>query len=374
MNFMKNFKRLFFALLPAVLALACSKDSGQTGVPDPVTDAEARSCYGRIILTWRMPASYDYVEVTYTDPVGCRETVFRATEEYALANQTEEGKCRLYVDGYLDRDEHSFTLVSYNSSGEASAAVTVSGSALDPAFTVVGATLSLRADFAGAILGWQNVTGVPVIVSASFTDRYGKTVTVIEESDADGELRLGSVAQSGTSIHATVYDITQTYFYTQKSYPDFVPLPEEDLNEYKSEWTVLACSDEPLAGQWGPEWLLDGDIDNTIWHTSVVAAFPVYAVFDMGRPMVVSTIGLTPRQGEGFIHGPRTIRIEVSDDNEQWEEAGFFDFNGLTDETQYFYLDQKSTRSRYLKLTLVESYGEPYAYLAELWIYGGIRE
>ncbi|MCD8171856.1 MAG: discoidin domain-containing protein [Alistipes sp.] len=373
MNRTINF-RLLFALLPALLAIACSKDSGSAGVPDPVTEADAGSCYGRIILSWRMPASYDYMEVIYTDPVSCREVIFRATEQYAQANQTEDGKCRLNVDGYLDREQHEFTLVSYNSSGEASVPVTVSGSALDPAFTVVGATLSLRADYGGAILGWQNVTGMPVVVSASFTDRYGKSVTVIEESDSDGELRLGSIAPSGATIHATVYDITQTYFHPQQSYPDFVPLPEEDLSAYKGDWTVIFCNDEPLAGQWGPEWLLDGDIDNTIWHTSVVAAFPVYAVFDTGLDMVISTIGLTPRQGDGFIYGPRTVRIEVSEDNERWEEAGFFDFDGSTDDTQYFYLNQKSVRSRYFKLTLVESYGEPYAYLSELWIYGGIRE
>lgn len=138
----------------------------------------------------------------------------------------------------------------------------------------------------------------------------------------------------------------------------------------KSGWIITGFStEEPAEG--APNGLasaaIDGDL-NTFWHSQWSGGNPGYPhwfSFDMGEEVVISTIEVFRRQGNGG--GQTKHQFMYSTNGTDWMDYGTFDMNKDTDDGQKFSNESKPT-ARYIKYVALEG-SNFYAFLGELNVY-----
>lgn len=377
---MKNLYSVLFVIVAAVcimtVAVSCKDEAsnGDVRPPAPVSDATATPALGKVTLKWKVPddPKFQYTRIDYSHPV-------EGTPIYSLVGKAEvdgEGYSTFVITDYEEVSEQKYVLTACGFSKEPSSPVSVETTTVVPpykAYDVVAASVAVTGDVDGALVSWQNDMDIPVIVKASFTDRYGVKTTVETTSSADGGVRVGTfdpaVAQD---LKVTVWNRSESRSSEEKSYPTSgmtitpsaqVSTAGWELTESYNDW-----KSDMAAGN-----LIDGDI-KTAWHTDTNPnlSYPFYAVFDMGGDHVISRVDLVPRQEDGH-NGPTRVAFELSADGEEWFNAGTFAFDNTTKDTQTYYLQQSQVSVRHIKLLLLAG-PETYSMMGGLIPYGAKRD
>ncbi len=136
----------------------------------------------------------------------------------------------------------------------------------------------------------------------------------------------------------------------------------------RSGWIITGVSsEEPREGEWGhggmKEHCIDGDI-NTFWGTDWATDHPLpphWITFDLGEELKISGFAIQARE-EGS-DGPATITLEVSNDGENWTDAG--QYEDITARGEHRSFLRKPVTGRYVKLTITEVHGGPHVTVSE---------
>lgn len=143
-----------------------------------------------------------------------------------------------------------------------------------------------------------------------------------------------------------------------------------DFTDYnRAAWTIVGfSSQEP---EEGPDngglalHTIDGK-DATFWHTQWSGGNPPpphWLTVDMGVKQVLHGLIMKGRQSTNP-GKPNTVKVEVSDDNTTWTNAGTYTLQNVNAEQRFFL--PTFPEGRYFKITVETSYGASYTHLAEL--------
>lgn len=138
----------------------------------------------------------------------------------------------------------------------------------------------------------------------------------------------------------------------------------------KENWTISGFdTEEPAEG--APNGLANAIIDdnlNSFWHSQWSGGnpgFPHWVSIDMGQEVVISSIEVFRRQGNGG--GQTKHQFMYSSNGTDWTDFGTFKMNATTDSGQKFKNTTNPT-ARYIKYVALEG-PNFYAFLAELNVY-----
>ncbi len=143
----------------------------------------------------------------------------------------------------------------------------------------------------------------------------------------------------------------------------------------RSDWTVLNfSSEEPAEG--APNGLVtaafDGDL-GTFWHTAWKNSqpdFPHSFTIDMHQTVRMMSVECFRRQGNG--NGQTKFKIYTSNDGENFEDQGTFNFDGTINDGQMYPMTFLP-EARYFKYEATAGV-KNYAFLAEIKVYGKVIE
>jgi len=113
---------------------------------------------------------------------------------------------------------------------------------------------------------------------------------------------------------------------------------------------------------------IDGDLE-TFWHSAWDESqpdYPHYFTIDMKQPVRMLAVEGFRRQGNG--NGQTKFKIYTSNDGENFEDQGTFDFDAGSDAGQLYPL-AFLPEARYFKYEATEGPNH-YAFLAEFYVYG----
>ncbi len=137
----------------------------------------------------------------------------------------------------------------------------------------------------------------------------------------------------------------------------------------RSTWTVLnASSEEPREGDWGHSGLkeacIDGDL-NTFWGTDWSTSHPQpphWIILDLGTQTNIQGIAIRARE-EGY-DGPKTMTLEVSDNGEEWKNAG--EFKDIPAKGEFRSFLPEAVTGSFVKVTITSVNGGPHVTVSEL--------
>ena len=143
----------------------------------------------------------------------------------------------------------------------------------------------------------------------------------------------------------------------------------------RDDWEIIdLSSEEPKEATWGPEIqglveaALDGDL-GTFWHSAwdqSQPAYPHYFTIDMKKTVRMMAVECFRRQGNG--NGQTKFKIYTSNDGENFDDQGTFDFDAGIDNGQINSLSFLP-EARYFKYEATEGPNH-YAFLSEIEVYG----
>lgn len=142
----------------------------------------------------------------------------------------------------------------------------------------------------------------------------------------------------------------------------------------KSDWEIVSFTTQETSGE-GPgnglaKCLIDGDTE-TFWHAKWQGGsdpLPYDIVIDMKRTVQIAQIELLPR-GRGSNNPIKVVQFFASEDNANWTSIGRFSFTNQDAALEYYV---KSTRARYIKLTLPDEGNSTVAAIRELDVRGTV--
>ena len=136
----------------------------------------------------------------------------------------------------------------------------------------------------------------------------------------------------------------------------------------RTGWTVLAASsEEPKEGDWGnvvlKEACIDGTI-NTFWSTAWDQSHPQpphWITFDLKKPTYIQGFAIQARR-EGY-DGPKVVILEVSEDGQNWTNAG--EFKDIPAAGEYRTFLPQAVTGQLVKLTITAVNGGPHVTVSE---------
>lgn len=172
------------------------------------------------------------------------------------------------------------------------------------------------------------------------------------------------------SLYIPEEEAIDTFATTWKTYEEAFPL------EYKfdrSNWAVLAVSDETASDGGGKNALIDDDL-NSWWHSNYTdedTPLPHWAVIDMRMSKKMSKVEVYRRSGTT---DTKTVEIYIGNspdaDASDWVEITTGVFND-GDHLELSIPESVDTNlGRFLKVLLPDSNREPFTNIAEVYVYG----
>jgi len=201
----------------------------------------------------------------------------------------------------------------------------------------------------------------------------GETETVY--TSADESVTFCPNAQAGAT-----FDFRSLYIPEDQSIDTFAlewteaGTPFPSIFEYdRSDWKVIAVSDETASDGGGMNTLLDGDL-GTFWHSQWDggnAPLPHWAIIDMGSAKNIVRIDIYRRQGNT---DSKTVRFFVGNnpdpDAGAWIQIGEGEFASGDKLTVEISPSMDTRQGRYLKILLPDSNRDPFTSIAEIYLYG----
>lgn len=141
----------------------------------------------------------------------------------------------------------------------------------------------------------------------------------------------------------------------------------------RSNWEVLACSDQKESDGGGMKTLIDGDL-GTFWHSAYGpdAPLPHWAVIDMTSAKKICRFDVYRRPGNT---DGKTVQLFIGNNKEAdasgWTQVAEGVFPASGDKVQIDIPASTSTDlGRYLKIVLPDSNRAPFTSIAEIYVYG----
>jgi len=142
----------------------------------------------------------------------------------------------------------------------------------------------------------------------------------------------------------------------------------------KSGWSVIDFSSEETSGEGEDNGRAEDAIDEnpaTFWHSQWAGASPAYPHFitlDLGESKEANGLIIQNRSKQNG--RPKIIKIQVSEDNSNWEEIGILEFPLDGGAVEF----PESVTFRFIKLTMEEGYHDGtesdfFVHIAEIGIY-----
>jgi len=138
----------------------------------------------------------------------------------------------------------------------------------------------------------------------------------------------------------------------------------------RSEWTVVDFSTQNGAEGSTNERVenaIDGDV-NTFWHSQYTGARPGpphFFTFDMKKLQNVHGVSFSARRNAA--NGQfKLVRIELSQDGQNWQLAGSFELANALENTVYL---ENNMEGQYIRIWIDEAYGNITCSLAELNVF-----
>lgn len=136
----------------------------------------------------------------------------------------------------------------------------------------------------------------------------------------------------------------------------------------RTGWTVPgASSEEPKEGDWGNSGLKEACIDgsiNTFWSTAWEQSHPQpphWITFDLGQSTAIQGFAIQARK-EGN-DGPKVVKFEVSDDGQNWTNAG--EFKDIPAAGEYRTFLPQAVTGHFVKITITAVNGGPHVTVSE---------
>ncbi|WP_294587833.1 discoidin domain-containing protein [uncultured Bacteroides sp.] len=136
----------------------------------------------------------------------------------------------------------------------------------------------------------------------------------------------------------------------------------------RTGWTVLgASSEESKEGDWGNSGLKEACIDgsiNTFWSTAWEQSHPQpphWITFDLGQSTAIQGFAIQARK-EGN-DGPKVVKFEVSDDGQNWTNAG--EFKDIPAAGEYRTFLPQAVTGHFVKITITAVNGGPHVTVSE---------
>lgn len=392
---MKNYF-LIYILFLSILSSCKEEERGQYPVdsipPGQVTNIEVENVPGGAIVSYTIPDDDDllYVKVDYFLDNG-RPMEMKAS---AYANSLE-------IEGLGKSREQQVTITAVDRSANASAPVNVTIHPLDAPIFEVLKTVTVRDDFGGIRIDWENPLRADVVLTVSTPDVTNELVEVENfYSNARagfGNLRGYPAEEKTFAIHLRDRwgNMTDTLV------GQYHPLHEEILDRSKfRKWNPPGI---PYVDLGWPEWTINGLWDgNTAigFSLSSTVTLPHSITFDMGQTAKVSRFKLFQRTSGGQLYtGGNVKRFKlygsdhpgVSDDPTTWHFLGNFEsykpsglplgqttaedlaYAGVAGED--YNLDLDAPRIRYIRMEVEATWGGSRAVqIMELQFFGDIQD
>lgn len=288
----------YFIVLAAVwLISSCSKDelnrrgpietSGEK--PSVVTNVKVENGAGFAIITYTLPQSENlqYVMAKYA----INETVTREAKTSRYGDT-------IRVDGFEKEGDYTVEIYSVSKSEVKSDPVIVTVSPRVPSFRTIASTLSLREDFSGVNITFQNPDESKIAVVVLAEDNNDEFIPV---ETFYTQVRNGSFSVRG-------YDTTRRVFgvyikdrwnnHSDTLFKEIEPMFEQMLDKTKFRTYVLP-DDQASAWGWAMTNLWDGKLEEPGFHTLQGALpRPHRFTFDLGVVAKLSRFKILQRTGE----------------------------------------------------------------------------
>jgi hypothetical protein len=227
-------------------------------------------------------------------------------------------------------------------------------------------------DKGGEVVWFAGGEGL-VRVEVRYTTNSGATATVFTSPDESTTL-LPNAKGGSTFEYRSLFipeeESVDTFALAWKT--EETAFPTIYLYD-RSDWEVLAVSDETASDGGGMHKLLDGD-HGTYWHSQWDggnAPLPHWAVIDMTSSKRIIKIETYRRSGNT---DTKTLQYFVGDnpdaDAGTWVKIGEGAFTSGNILTIDIPSDVDTAKGRYLKLLLPDSNRDPFISIAEIYLYG----
>ncbi len=191
------------------------------------------------------------------------------------------------------------------------------------------------------------------------TPRLGGEVRIVYTLD-------GSDPTSDSEVYSGPFELPGGGLVKARTHDDGVagPVATNRLGISNAGWRVVSFSSEHDA-QYGAAMAID-DNPATFWHSSwdTNQPHPHHIAIDLGREWSIRGITYLPRQDRRVPDSMvESGSVQVSNDGEQWREAGDFTFgNLLNDPAQREFVFAQPQKARFVRFTTATGVqGKPYA-------------
>ncbi|WP_133177634.1 DUF5000 domain-containing lipoprotein [Chitinophaga parva] len=297
---------MIFAALGLLLAACKEEKIGPlphtgSGIPLQVDHLQVENIHGGANITYVVPEDPNllYVEAEWTD-----KGVNRNTKASYYSDT-------LHLEGFGDTSMHTVTIYSVNKNDQKSAAQTISIKPLTPPVWEVFKTLTVRPDFGGINVGFENDTHADIVISVLTNDSIGKLGVA---NALYTRLQRDSFSTRGYDSTARVFGLfvkdrwnnhSDTLFTTQK------PLFElqlnkslfKEVNPYPGDINNnLYSTAYPMSKIW------DGNT-GTIYVTASTLVLPESFTINLGVTAKFSRIKFNQRQSTAFYFASGSPRV-----------------------------------------------------------------
>lgn len=307
---MKNLIKylLFFAVLG--LIGACSKSDlnnhepiNKDGeIPGQVTNVKIENGPGSAIITYTLPKSQDlqYVLAKYS-----------INKEIVREAKSSRYGDTIRVDGFNKEGEYQVELFSVSKSEKLSEPVVIKVNPSEPTFRTIAKSMSIREDFGGMNVTFQNPEEskiAVVILTKDNNDEFSPTETFYTA------IKNGSFSVRGYEPELRTFGVYIKDRWNNHSdtvYKEVKPLFEKILDKSKFRQYVLP-GDQPAAWGWVMSNMWDNKLGEPGFHTLQGALpRPHKFTFDLGALVKLSRFKLLQRTGDWFYaHGnPKEWRM-----------------------------------------------------------------
>lgn len=300
---------------------ACKDDNTGEAKVAPVSNVTYTAANGSILFQWDNPqmTNLAYVEISYVDKSG---VVHRCLTKGGLTQQV--------IEGIADNSPYYFRFLVYNTKGEVSDPVEVMASALESTVNLFYGRVSLKVDFGGVNVVWENSYNENFYVELTYTDLNGNFYKeeVVAGAFTSGKqfVKIGSSMSGSQSIKIYASIVDENGNESEQKVLDFFKKEAGKLD--RSKWRVVSYSsqndDSPVTN------VLDDD-PGTIWHSKWQGSKPDYPhwfILDLGSKKKLEKVGIQQRKASQLLRGVEIYGNNVSaspSDEKMWTLFHAFD-------------------------------------------------
>lgn len=395
---MKKYYFLFTVFLG--ILFSCSKDErGQypldNTAPGEIKSPVVENIPGGAIISYVIPDDEDLLYV---------KAIYKLSNGTVMEQKASSYENKLKIEGMGRSGEQVIQLIAYDRSKNQSSAVEVMIHPLDAPIYDILNSISVRDDFGGINLTWENATEAEVVLMV-FKTNQGNILTSAETFYTKAKLGKGNLR--GYPSEETIFAIALRDRWgntTDTVRGTYFPKPEVQLDRLQFRRWNPAGNTIPYMDLASQGWIIEKLWDNTTanpgYSFPLTATLPGSFTFDMGQTAKLSRFKLFHRNSEAQLYTGGNIKKfqvwgsehpNVTADFNTWVKVGdytSFKPSGLplgqstAEDVAYaavagedFNVDIDVPNVRYLRFVIEETWGgNVSAQIMELKFFGEIKK